>query len=183
MSDQTEYQTNDQFEGLFGKPPLLAGEDSERYQRLCNEVIRELKPEGIFEWVNARDQVDKIWEEQRYRRSSVALIDGAVGEAFRFYVSAIAAHKLTTGISPSTTQFFSADPNDKKKVNQFLKRHAVTFEQIQAKAMQITGGTLQMFDRMIVNRETSRRGYRKERAALVGAKIPKPSAQAEKVET
>ena len=55
-----------QFEDLFGKPPLLEGEDAERYQRLCTEVIRELKPKSFSDFINAKDQIDKIWEEQRY---------------------------------------------------------------------------------------------------------------------
>jgi len=43
-----------------------------------------------------------------------------------------------------------------------MTQYGITEATVQAKAMQIIGGTLQLFDRMIINRESSRRILRKE---------------------
>jgi hypothetical protein len=46
-----EDEMNDPFDDLYGKPFLLEGEDEERYQRLRDAVIRDLKPNDVFEWI------------------------------------------------------------------------------------------------------------------------------------
>jgi hypothetical protein len=58
--------------------------------------------------------------------------------------------------------YYSTDPKEKKAIVAQLVQYGITIEMIEAKAMQIAGGGLLMFDRMIGNRETSRRLLRKE---------------------
>jgi hypothetical protein len=83
-SDKPENETNDQFEFLFGRSALLEGEDEERYLRLRAAVVDELKPKTVFDWINAKDHVDKLWEEQRYKRAATALINGAMLKALEY---------------------------------------------------------------------------------------------------
>ena len=47
---------------LFGRPPLLTGEDSAAYNDLLARVTGHLKPTDIFEEIWAREIVDLIWE-------------------------------------------------------------------------------------------------------------------------
>ena len=72
-AEKSENQNNDQFEFLFGKPSLLEGEDEERYLQLRAAIVAELEPKSVFDWINAKDQVDKLWEEERYKRAATAL--------------------------------------------------------------------------------------------------------------
>jgi hypothetical protein len=159
--DQPENTMINQFEDLFGKPPLLEGEDAERYQRLLTAVIRDLKPKTVFECFDAKDQVDNIWEEARCKRSAAALTEGAFKEALDFYLGPIVRQSNGIPIAISR-QYFSTNSKEKKKADLFLAEHGVTIERIQAKAMEIVGGTLQMFDRMVNNRQSSRRMLRKD---------------------
>ena len=58
--------------------------------------------------------------------------------------------------------YYSTDPKEKKAIVAQLVQYGITIEMIEAKAMQIAGGGLLMFDRLIGNREASRRLLRKE---------------------
>jgi hypothetical protein len=64
----------------YQQPPLLEGEDKERYLRLRAAVVGELKPISVFDWINAKDQVDKLWEEERYRRAAAAAYQWRVAQ-------------------------------------------------------------------------------------------------------
>ena len=145
MSSETPEGKNiDQFEHLFGPPPLLAGEDEERYLRLRAAIVRDLKPDDVLDWINAYDHINKLWEEQRYRRASVALINGALLKAVEFYLEDICEAPFH---EEHALNFFSADPKEKKEVIADLAKHGITTAVLQAKAAQIEREGLQLFDR------------------------------------
>ena len=174
-------KTVNKIDDLFGEPSLIIGEDKERYLRLRAAVEADIKPKNVFDWIMVREQTDKYWEELRYKRGAAALIDGAFQEALESCLPPIARLKLPT--STIGHKYFSADTEAKKEAAAFLEKHGVTMEQIQAKAMQIVGGALQMLDRMIINRETSRRILRKENERRLSAtdNASAPSDPARKV--
>jgi hypothetical protein len=113
-SDQPENEKNDQFEFLFGKPPLLEGEDEERYLRLRAAVVGELEPKSVFDWVNAKDQVDKLWEEQRYKRAATALINGGLLKALEYYLKTICEQSFD-GARQLALEYFSRNQKRKKR--------------------------------------------------------------------
>ena len=158
---------NDPFDDLFGKPLLLEGDDEERYNRMRDAVIRDLQPKDVFEWINARDQVDKLWEEQRYKRASTALINGAVLNAVKFYLNELP--KRIFGIHTPTADlallYFSNNPKERKEVISLLAQYGITIQEIHAKAAQLEGGGIQGFERLVAARESERRRLRKERNA------------------
>ena len=145
------------------KPPLLEGEDVEHYRRLCAEVTRELKPKSFSDFLNAKEQIDKIWEEQRYKRTSAALIDSARVEALAFLLGPIYQGKMTLiNANNAAIQFYGADPKAKKEVASVMAENGITAAKVEAKAAQMVAASLQLFDRMIFNREASRRLLRRE---------------------
>jgi hypothetical protein len=145
----------DQLELLFGKPPLLEGEDEERYLRLRKAVAEHLKPETTFDWIDVRDHVDKIWEEERYKLSSAALINRGLKQAVSFYL-------LQIDQTIQSVKFARGDAKDKAEVLEKLAEHGITLTDLQAKAAQLEGPSLAMFDRMVAAREAGRRMLRKE---------------------
>jgi hypothetical protein len=155
---------------LFGAPALLEGEDRERYARLFAAVESEIEPKNFFEVMQVREQTDKIWEELRYKRSSAALIDSALVEALASLLDPIFQGRmtLTTG-AKAAVKFYGDDPKAKKEVAELMSQFGITEAKIQAKAMQIVGGPLQLFDRMIGNRENARRNLRKEQERRAAA--------------
>ena len=101
----------------------------------------------------------KLWEEQRYRRAGVALINGALLKAVEFYLEDICEAPFH---AEHALDFFSTDPKEKKKVIADLAKHGITMAELQAKAAQIEREGLQLFDRMVAVRESGRRLLRKE---------------------
>jgi hypothetical protein len=180
MTESDDNTGLDPIDDLFGEPALINGEDKERYMRLRAAVEADLKPKTIFDWMRVKDVTDKYWEELRLRHSGAALIDGAFKEAFDFYVNQVA--KLADRIPLAITrEYYSGDEEAKKEVVSFLEMYSVTMDQIQAKAIQIVGGTLNMLDRMIANRETARRILRKENERQLAATEKALPAEAQEV--
>ena len=66
---------------LFGEPPLLKGEDKERYLRLLALVEDQIGPKTIFEEMLVRDLTEKYWEQQRCKQSCASLVEGAYIDA------------------------------------------------------------------------------------------------------
>lgn len=164
--------------GLIEKPPLLEGEDLDHFWMFFAAVVDEQKPKGILDWVSTIDVVTKAWEELRLKRSSVALIHGGMLNALMYFMSQMRPSPLgghlklaTTSITNSTLAYFSADPREKAEVVARLAQHGIGLAELQAKAAELNGEPLQMFERMIAVRENGRRRLRKE-AALREAKRP-----------
>ena len=158
-SDNPENEKNDQFEFLFGKPPLLEGEDEDRYLRLRAAVVRELNPKTVFDLINAKDQVDKLWEEQRYKRAAAALISGGLYKALDYYLKEICEVDYAEDL---TDKYFNGNAKGRKEVMAVLAEYGITMAELHAKAAQLESGGLAMFDRMVAARENGRRLLRKE---------------------
>jgi hypothetical protein len=69
-----------QLRGLFCEPPLLEGEDPDRYWGLLAAVIDERKPVTASDWIAVNDLVTKLWEERLLRNASNALVRGGMLE-------------------------------------------------------------------------------------------------------
>jgi hypothetical protein len=155
-----EKLTTKQMDDLFGEPPLIAGESKERYLKLRTAVAQSIEPKTIYDWMMVNDQTNKYWEELRLRSSAAALIEGA-------YVDALESLLRPFCTAPDVPSeivrgYYSGSSKIKQQKTSQVAGYGITPEQIQAKAIQIIGSALQMIDRMIANRETSRRKLRKE---------------------
>jgi hypothetical protein len=161
-SNKPETEINDQLESLFGQPPLLKGEDKTRYQRLRAAVVADLEPESAFDWISAQDHVDKLWEEQRYKRAATALTNGGLLKALQFYLNDLIRGLTLTDAEDLALNYFSTNAEEKKEVISLLAQHGITMAELLAKAAQLEGPGLLMFDRMVAARENGRRLLRKE---------------------
>ena len=150
-----------QLESLLGQPQLLEGEDREAYLALQSAVIEDRKPDRLMEWIGVNDLVNKLWEEQRYRRASTALIRSGTLKAIEYFLKDICL-ALFDEPSQMALKYFSTDPNERKEVTSLLAQHGITAAEIQAKAAQLEGPGVLMFDRMVAARESGRRLLRKE---------------------
>jgi hypothetical protein len=151
----------DQLESLFGEPPLLEGEDPGLYSRLRSAVIDDHKPETLVDWIYVNDLVIKLWEEQRYRRASTALIRSGMLKAVEYFLKDICL-ALVDEPEQVALKYFSTNPKERKEVTSLLAQHGITASELQAKAAQLEGPGVLMFDRMIAARESGRRLLRKE---------------------
>jgi hypothetical protein len=151
----------DQLESLFGAPPLLEGEDPELYSRLRSAVIDDHKPQTLADWIYVNDLVIKLWEEQRFRRASTALIRSGMQKAVEYFLKNICLALLDVP-EQMALKYFSTDPKEREEITSLLAQHGITASEIQAKAAQLESGGVLMFDRMIAARESGRRLLRKE---------------------
>jgi hypothetical protein len=59
-------------------------------------------------------------------------------------------------------KFFSRNAKEKKELTSLLAQYGITTGELHAKAVQLESGGLQMLDRLVAARESSRRMLRKE---------------------
>ena len=85
---------------LFGRAPVITGEDPESYNSLAAQVTQALRPTSFIEQMVVKDVVDLHWEENRYQRAKTALLQRARADALtRMLVPAL----LDEGSAPGVT--------------------------------------------------------------------------------
>jgi hypothetical protein len=180
MSDISQQDSSlSQMNDLFGEPPLIKGEDKARYLRLLAAIENELQPKTVFDRIYAREYTDKLWQQQRCKQSAASIVESAYIEALADLLRPFDL-PMIFGKDPATEMardYFSGESNNKRleEVETRLAVLSISTEQIRAKAMQLCGNGVLMFNRMETNCETSLRMLRKEsdrRPAVGAAKVP-----------
>jgi hypothetical protein len=173
---------NNQIDELFGPPPVMRGEDLVRYRRLQAAVEHEIKPEGVFDQILVREVTDKLWQQQRYRKTVVSVVESSFVEALasllRLYRppgGLLRMAEIIADEDKATTmarEYYSGDTDAKrlKQLNAELKMYNISQEQIEAKALELSSGRLSALIRMEANCENSLRMLRKENAGRLAAK-------------
>jgi hypothetical protein len=70
-------------QAIMDNTPLLESEDRELYQRLCNAILEELKPETVLDYFDVNDVVFKAFEEHRYKAAAAAMLETARQKAWK----------------------------------------------------------------------------------------------------
>src|SRR3954452_6244413 len=73
--------------GLFGPPPLLAGEDPALYDQLVERMCEVLKPLDIIYEMFVADVVYLEWDIIRWRRLKSSLVNRAAQDALEQFLS------------------------------------------------------------------------------------------------
>jgi hypothetical protein len=166
-----------QIDDLFGAPPLIKGEDTARYWRLHAAIAHEMKPETVFDKIRVREFADKLWQQQRCKQSAASLVEGAYIEALASLLRPFIPPAISIGEEPASEMardYYSETKAEKvKKVDFLLALYRITAEQIRAKAMQLCGGSILMFNRMETDCETSLRKLQKENDRRLAAENTK----------
>jgi hypothetical protein len=171
MSDNNKQgSTISQMSDLFGEPPLIRGEDIARYWRLHAAIEHDIKPETVFEKIYVRELTDKLWQQQRCKQSAASLVEGAYIEALASLLRPFIIPPIVSIDKDAATEmardYYSGDAKAErvKEVEARLAVNQISREQIRAKAMQLCGSGISMFNRMETNCEASLRMLRKENA-------------------
>jgi hypothetical protein len=154
---------------LFGEPPLIRGEDKARYWRLHSAIENDIKPRSLSDKIYVRELTDKLWQQQRCKQSAASIVDGAYIEALASLLRPFIPPALSIDEDPATAMardYYSGDTKAQrvKEVDYFRELQAISDEQIRAKAIQLCGNVISMFNRMETNCEASLRMLRKEHA-------------------
>jgi hypothetical protein len=164
MSDQNDDRSVDQSENFFGEPALLKGENKENNLKLLNAVTQYFEPENVYDQMIVHDTANNFREEQRFRRISADLIEGAKPEALENLLRLFCADPLDLGSTPDgiARDYFGGETKARKEAASTVAYLGITPGMIEAKAAQLVMAPLVAFDRMSGNREKSRRILRKE---------------------
>lgn len=166
-ANNDEDSATSQMDDLFGEPPLMKGEDKARYFRLLAAVEHAIKLETVFDKIRAREIADKLWLQQRCKQSAASLVDGAHIEALEDLLRPFNPPAISFGddaASAMARDYYSGEAKAKKmeEIETRLAQYGITAEQIRAKAMQLCGGGVLMFNRMETHCENSLRMLQKE---------------------
>ena len=126
-----------------------------------------IKPKSIFDQVLVRDMTDTLWAQQRCKQNVAALVTSSFVEAL--------ACLLRTSMAPAMMEFGdralevareyyggAAEPKRLEEIDCLLAQLEITPAHIRAKAMQLCGSDIAMFNRMSSSCEISLRQLRKE---------------------
>ena len=140
---------------LFGKPPLLRGEDANLYDALFARVVAAARPRDPFEWILLKDYADLAWEVFRLRRAKAGLVNAGHKNAL-----GALAHKLTIDVMPWVDQHKSVDA--KMLILTSLKDKGFDEDAIAAEAMVRACNELAVFEELIASAETRRNAMLRE---------------------
>jgi hypothetical protein len=158
-----------QLESLLGQPPLLEGEDREAYLALRSALIEHRQPKTVMDWIHVHDLVTQLWEEQRYRRASAAIIRGGMLAAVQYYLREIDGSDFSGRFNGNANQYFSTIPKERKEIVAFLAQHGITPSELLAKAAQLESSGVLTFERLVSSRVNGRRMLRKEAERYAGS--------------
>jgi hypothetical protein len=72
---------------LFGKPPIMAGEDHAEYQELLELVRADVQPQDLQEWFLMKDIAHAEWELLRLRGMKVSMLHAMVPRAMKSLIA------------------------------------------------------------------------------------------------
>jgi hypothetical protein len=72
---------------LFGKPPIMAGENPAEYQQLLELVRADVQPQDLQEWFLMRDIAHAEWELLRLRGMKVGMLHVMVPRAMKSLIA------------------------------------------------------------------------------------------------
>jgi hypothetical protein len=159
----------DQLDDLFGEPPLIRGEDKARYWRLHGAIAHQMKPITVLDKMRVRDTADKLWQQQRCKQSTASIIESAFVEALMILLRPFNSPGMGMEIGEDAATELArnyyngeATPKEEEKMECRLAQYFISPEQIRAKAMQICGPDVLIFNRMETHCEASLRMLQKE---------------------
>ena len=143
---------------IFGPPPLLDGESQEVYDALLARVTGTVNPKDIIEEIWVHDIVNLVWEILRLRRLKVALLSSSVGRGL---------HKLYDdrdeyGMDSLIARWSAREPAAVKEVEQFLKDHGLTMNDVMAHSFVACLDEIERIDIAISRAEARRNAAQRE---------------------
>src|SRR5262245_39706807 len=128
---------------LFGKRPIVAGEDPADYDLLTKLVRKDVKPQDLREWLLMKDIVDAEWELLRLRGLKVTMLHAMVPRAVKAQMfdgrtSLPTVHKWVQPLRGHLVGILAGDPTAKQELEKLLEAEGLTLDVITAAAFEKT---------------------------------------------
>ena len=140
MSSDDELPSN--VRKVFGKPPIIAGEDPADYDLLTKLVRKDVRPQALQEWLLMKDIVDAEWELLRLRGLKVTMLHAMVPRAVSAQMFGLrpadVKEKWVVPLRGHLVGILAGDPAAKQELEKLLEAEGLTLDVITATAFEKT---------------------------------------------
>jgi hypothetical protein len=164
---------------LFGPPPLLAGEDPAAYDELLARVRGSVKPVDIIEEIWVRDIVDATWDNFRWRRIKISLVEIEMPSALEAMLEPLMPNRpLKSKENLSWSESYAPEPPSREyklakkwasgdqtaidRVNKLLSSANVTMAMVMASAFEDNFDCIERIDHFMTIAEGRRNAVLRE---------------------
>jgi hypothetical protein len=146
---------------IFAPLPLIAGEDSSRYENVVDRVIAAVGPKDVIEEMIVRDVVYHDWEISRLGRIKTGLF--ASGLQPSLVAKLLSVPKITESKARDLAQrFVAGDPSAVKEVDKILASVGLSIDAAMANTMTVRLHDFAAIERLIASHEARRHAALRE---------------------
>jgi hypothetical protein len=171
MSHSKSLNFSDRLRPLFCTPSLMSGEDADVYAELYARIEELAQPKDVWDQMMVADVVNHFWEQQRYRRSTGAIINSGRRSALQKILrDAIGLNKEDAGAVADLyfgVTRYEADqtiiysdpvvlPKTRAGVIALLKKHGFTETDVDRVAIETSVETLASLENLALRHELRR---------------------------
>ena len=107
------------------------------YDRLMDQLAREVAPQTRIEWLWLKDYFDGTWEILRIRRAKTLIIENATGRALQSMLAPVLRNQpghllgiLVTPLGDEIATTWYRGPEGKAKIADLLKQHGLSMDNV-----------------------------------------------------
>jgi hypothetical protein len=126
--------------------PVLITESAKDFEALRQQIVQDLKPQGLIEAGIVRRIASIMWEMMRYERVKSVLINLSFSNALQHLLEQIG---LETDEAQELSERWFTDAEAKTEVAELLQRIALDEYAIEAEAVRRSSGELESIQRML----------------------------------
>ena len=149
---------SDSVEGYFdllGRPLFSSVEDARSFEDLLAECKRVLRPNDLLSALRTKELAEKLFEEQRLKHDQVALVQSALVQSLAMLLRPKYYENIEDALQ-TASDYIHGNLTQKRAAEKIVNELRITSVQIEANAMYIRSTGLQMMERMVANRQSSR---------------------------
>jgi hypothetical protein len=152
----------EELSSLFGKPPLLSGEDRTAYEGLLTRVSAAIRPEDGIVWLLMKELVDLSWDIHRWRSIRANVINMTQKDALvNILESLLGKEDIPEGsdrvsAAEALAEKWFANPDSRITVKKILYRLDLNSSAINAQAVVLRLGDLDAIEDLIESAERRR---------------------------
>jgi hypothetical protein len=150
------------FELMFGKPPLLKGENRPAYDFLHSKVARMLAPTDFLGELRVQEVTDSIWEGRRFKRFATRLIDTGHITALEVLLQTACWNSPFVKPGAVAHDYYYGDTKEREAAKKLVASFGITDDLIQAKTLPVNAGEFSYADRLVDNRAVKLKGLLKD---------------------
>lgn len=144
----------DDFETLFGKPPVLTGEDAEAFTALKQRLFEGVKPADFIEAMAINDLLNLVWETTRLRRLRARLLETSDHEGLQHIVGSLIDSHYSAG---KLTRVWALSGREASgDLAEIMEAANIDREAIQAQTLAVKLNAYEAIDRMIERADARR---------------------------